>query len=213
MKLTKLAALVISATSAMSGVSSAAVIGVNVFANGTVGLIGLQGSTAISGRVIIVSTTADIGTALSTNLSPLLTLTPPDAATTSVEFNNALTLSLGTTNATSPGIIRSANFANGAISSLGSVEVGAAGNFSYMLVVAESEGNVNGFGVYTNAAFPSLGAITFNPAAVGDGLGIGTSTLASGIGYQLAPVTIIPEPSAALLGALGALGLLRRRRI
>ena len=40
-------------------------------------------------------------------------------------------------------------------------------------------------------------------------LGVGTSTYsATGTsGFQL-----VPEPSAALLGALGALGLLRRRR-
>ena len=206
MKLPKLVALVISATAAMSGVSSAVVIGVNVFGNASVGLIGLEGSTAISGRVVIVSTTADIGTSLFNNLSPLL-LSP---TTTSGQFNDALALSIGTTSATSPGIVRTANFTNGAVTSLGSSEVGAAGNFSYMVVVAESDGNVTGLGAYTNAAYPSLGTLTFNPNAVADGIGIGTSVLAGGIGYQLAPV--IPEPSAALLGALGALGLLRRRR-
>jgi hypothetical protein len=211
MKLTKLAALLITATAAMSGVSSAVSVGVNVFANGSVGLIGLSGVTAISGRVIILSTTSDIDSALSTNLSPLLTLTPPDT-TTSTEFNNALALSIGSTSAGSPGIVRTANFTNGAVSSLGATEIGTAGNFSYMLVVAESGGEVSGFGIYKNAVFPGLGTLTFNPNAVGDGIGIGTSTLASGIGYQLAPVVAIPEPSAALLGAIGALGLLRRRR-
>ncbi len=39
----------------------------------------------------------------------------------------------------------------------------------------------------------------------------GTSTYAQGV--QMIATNIVPEPSAALLGALGALGLLRRRRI
>jgi len=50
-------------------------------------------------------------------------------------------------------------------------------------------------------AFGSVGVF------VGNASGLGTSTYTT---LQLAP---IPEPSAVLLGAIGALGLLRRRRI
>jgi hypothetical protein len=50
-------------------------------------------------------------------------------------------------------------------------------------------------------AFGLFGSFT------GDASGFGSST------YQTLQLQPIPEPSAALLGALGALGLLRRRRI
>jgi len=48
-----------------------------------------------------------------------------------------------------------------------------------------------------------------NVSPVKDGIMFGTL---STIGYQPVPEPSAPEPSAALLGALGALGLLRRRR-
>jgi hypothetical protein len=53
----------------------------------------------------------------------------------------------------------------------------------------------------TSASVPTIGtlrSVTTQPLAP-------TNTFANG-------VVLIPEPSAALLGALGALGLLRRRR-
>jgi len=210
MKKTKLAAIMIAATVAMSGVSSAVVLSLNAFANGSVGLIGLQGNTAQAGRAIFITSTTDISGAIFSNLNSLLAGVSP---TTSATFNAALAAAIGGTSATSPGIVRTANFAAGAISSLGNTELGAVANNTYFVLVSETAGNVNGFGAYRGTAVPSLGAVTFNPTNAQDGIGIGTSVLASGVGFQLAPVVIIPEPSAALLGAIGALGLLRRRRI
>jgi MYXO-CTERM domain-containing protein len=79
-----------------------------------------------------------------------------------------------------------------------------------MILSGESGGLVNAIGAYKGPIVPSLGAVTFNPTNSSDSIGIGTSVFTAGSpnsGFQL-----IPEPSAALLGALGALGLLRRRR-
>jgi hypothetical protein len=58
-----------------------------------------------------------------------------------------------------------------------------------------------------------VGALSLTSATLTD-LGQGTSVYAATgtSGFQLASIPV-PEPSAALLGALGALGLLRRRRI
>jgi hypothetical protein len=55
----------------------------------------------------------------------------------------------------------------------------------------------------TNAIF----TLTFSGGATSTGTGGGQETLVDNIG-----ITIVPEPSALLLGALGMLGLLRRRR-
>lgn len=43
-------------------------------------------------------------------------------------------------------------------------------------------------------------------------LGTGAATAAGTLGQSLSSISVIPEPSSALLGAIGALGLLRRRR-
>jgi hypothetical protein len=209
MKKTKLAAIVIAATAAMSGVSSAVSLSLLGFANTSVGLITLEGATGQSGRAIFIATTADINTSIFNNLNPLLV-----AGTTSAQLNTALATAIGTTSGTSPGIVRTFNFSGSAMSTTGSVELGAIGNNTYLVLVSETGGLVNGFGAYTGADVPSLGSVTFNPANAGDSIGIGTSVFAgpagpAASGFQLAAV---PEPSAALLGALGALGLLRRRR-
>lgn len=54
------------------------------------------------------------------------------------------------------------------------------------------------------------------PAIISDGLGTFTGDPGGGAGsggYVTLKLAVVPEPSAAVLGALGALGLLRRRRI
>lgn len=110
--------------------------------------------------------------------------------------------------ATDPGSVRSVGFTNGALTSSAATEVGASGNRMYVWMQS-TDGN--SYGAFKgNALVPSVGAISLTSATLGD-LGIGTSVYsATGTsGFQLASV---PEPSAALLGAIGALGLLRRRR-
>lgn len=203
MKKLSLVAIMVATTAALSGVSSAVTLSLTGLSTSATGLITLSGNT-VSGRAIFVSTTADISASTFNLLSPLLT-----GETSSAEFDAALASAIGTTTGGSPGIIRTATFTNGALTSTGTAEFGDVGNKTYMFLVAESAGNVSGFGSYTGANAPSLGAVTFNPGTAGDSIGIGTSVS----GFQLAPVVGIPEPSAALLGAIGALGLLRRRRI
>ena len=44
-------------------------------------------------------------------------------------------------------------------------------------------------------------------------IGIALPTAGTNNGFKMGELSVIPEPSAALLGVLGALGLLRRRRI
>ena len=84
--------------------------------------------------------------------------------------------------------------------------------------MAESGGFITGIGAYTGSNAPASGAVTFNPAGSGDSLGIGTSVFAAATTGPTQPVSgfqlksAIPEPSTALLGAISALGLLRRRR-
>ncbi|MCP5543557.1 MAG: hypothetical protein H7A49_06580 [Akkermansiaceae bacterium] len=116
-----------------------------------------------------------------------------------------------------PGAIRSnIAFTNGAVTSPGAAELGAVGNKTYVWM--SSNDNLS-YGLFQGPNVPSLGAVTLNSATMTEDL-IGTSTF-SGIagttsgpdtasGFQLA---FVPEPSAALLGAFGALGLLRRRRV
>jgi len=109
------------------------------------------------------------------------------------------------------------------MTSTGSVQLGNAANSTYLFLVSEASGIITGIGAYTGSAVPNAGSVTFNPAFAGDSLGIGTSVLAAATttpsvqpvsGFQLkSAVAAIPEPSAALLGAIGALVLLRRRRI
>jgi len=84
----------------------------------------------------------------------------------------------------------------------------------------------------TNWTLPSTdtGTLTLNAAGTGTYYATGTSTTATQLGagfftgtgtaadtgstaVRSAQFQVVPEPSAALLGALGALGLLRRRRI
>jgi Transposase IS200 like len=66
----------------------------------------------------------------------------------------------------------------------------------------ENDYNANPFG----GVAPIIGSI--NPSAfTGDPAGLGGGT------YSALQLVAVPEPSAALLGAIGALGLLRRRRI
>jgi hypothetical protein len=55
----------------------------------------------------------------------------------------------------------------------------------------------------SNAIF----TLTFSGGATSTGTGGGQETLVDNIG-----ITVVPEPSAAFLGSLGMLGLLRRRR-
>ena len=231
----KLMSLFVAATAVFSSTSHAVTLSLAGIANTTVGLITLDpdnrapfppaavtdnaGRAAVSGRAIFVSTT-DALTGVAASMNALLAV----VTSTPGAFDTALTTLIGATTTTDPGIVRNATFAAGVLASTGSVDLGNSGNSTYLFLVAESGGFITGIGAYTGSAVPTTGSVTFNPAFAADGLNVGTSVLSAATtanpptvpftqpvsGFQLAAA--VPEPSAALLGALGALGLLRRRR-
>ena len=218
--------LFVAATAALSNTSEAVTLSLAGISNTSVGLITLDPiesptvalRSAVSGRAIFVSVTTSL-TGVATSMDALLA----SATSTSAQFDTALAALIGSTNATtSPGIVRSTTFTSGAMTSTGSVQLGNAANSTYLFLVSEESGIITGIGAYTGSAVPNAGSVTFNPAFAGDSLGIGTSVFAAATtgptqpvsGFQLkSAVAAIPEPSAALLGAIGALVLLRRRRI
>lgn len=198
---TKLIATIIAATAALANVSHAVTVNLAGIANATTGLITLDGSVT-SGRAIFVSTTgADVRNGGNAAFQSILTM-----GGSSADFDAALTTLIDATSATSPGIVREVSFVDGVLLSTGPQELGNVGNFTHLFLVSESGGSVSGIGAYTGPDVPPLGAVTINANTAGDEIGIGTSTG----GFQL--VAVVPEPSVALLGMLGALGLVRRRR-
>ena len=183
------------------GVANAVSLTTNIFANTAVGLI----TTLISGTRLGVTGSAYLYTSttqISGDLSAVNTLAEFQALMT----NDTLAVA-GRQNLT---------VTNGALTSTGTnTELGTIGNNVY-LWIQSSDGN--SYGLYQGADIPSLGTYTLTPAGTSDLIGTSVFAAASAggnvvSGYQLAFTAPIPEPSAALLGALGALGLLRRRRI
>lgn len=181
------------------------------------------GRVAVSGRAIFLSVTTSL-TGVAASMNALLA----SATTTPLQFDTALNSLITSQNTldatTNPGIVRTIAYASGALTSSGSVQLGNSSNKTYLFLVAEAGGFITGIGAYTGPNVPTSGSVTFTVTSAGDTLGVGTSVLApattQGVGvpftqvisgYQLAAA--VPEPSAALLGAIGALGLLRRRRI
>jgi hypothetical protein len=216
----KLLSVIVAATAAASSTSNAVVIALGGVANTatSIGLItldpdgaGANPRAAVSGYAIFVSVTSSLS-GVDTSMNSLLA----SGTTTKSQFDTALSTLIGSTSATSPGIVRNATFTNGVLTSSGNVELGSISNKTYLFLVSEANSYITGIGAYTGANVPSTGAVTFNSANAGDTLGVGTSVLAAASGglpisgFQLAYA--VPEPSAALLGAVGALGLLRRRR-
>ena len=190
MKLTSL----ILALVATLGSASAVSIGITGIANTTVGFATLgTSSTLVSGNVYFFSSATDLAPS---SLVGILQAPDPVAFFAS---------QLGA----DPGQFRVTAFTNGAFTSSGAAEVGAAGNNLNMLIVGSGNASI---GAYQNIDAPALGTVVMNPSNMTEDL-LGTSTLTAvgGInsGFQLVAV---PEPSAALLGALGILGLIRRRR-
>jgi len=140
------------------------------------------------------------GTAYIYSSSTQLASVDPITTTTRAAFESLLTLD--------PGAVRSAiAFTSGLVTSSGTTELGAVGNRLYVWM---SSGDGLSYGAYKGIVVPALGGIVMNSGTLTD-LGVGTSTY-SAVGTSGFQLAYIPEPSAALLGALGALGLLRRRR-
>lgn len=236
----KLLSVFLAATALIATNSNAATIALAGVANSSVGFITLDadnaapfgtgsvvgetaGRTLVSGRAIFVSVTTAL-TGVSASMNALLAVSNSTPANFDTALNALITAGNTIVAATNPGIVRSTTFAAGALTSTGSVQMGDVGNKTYLFLVAEAGGFITGIGAYTGSNVTSPGSVTFNPAGAGDTLLVGTSVLAAATtagpgvpftqpisGFQLAAA--VPEPSAALLGAIGALGLLRRRRI
>ena len=148
--------------------------------------------------VLIPPLTNVTGTAYIYSSSTQLASVNPLTTTTRAAFESLLALD--------PGAVRSAiPFINGAVVSSGSVELGAVGNRMYLWM---SSTNGDYYGAYKGIVVPALGSVVMNSDSVTD-LGVGTSVYSADGNscFQL-----VPELSAALLGALGSLGFLRRRR-
>ena len=176
------------------GFASAASYNTTVIANASVGLITEGVSDTLSnGNIYVYSSTVD--------------LAPADLA--GIETSGDYVAFFEAAITATPGLARGpVAYVAGAVTSFGPAEMGNPGNFNYLLI----DGG-DWVGVYQGQSTPGVGAITFNPSLITEDL-VGTSTPtvvgATNSGFQL--VTGIPEPSITLLGALGVLGLLRRRR-
>ena len=208
-------AILAAATASFTASSSAATIGLAAAANSTVGMITI-GADNVSGEAVFVSTTTEL-TGISAAMQTLLA----SSMTTPADFQSTLATLIGSTSSTSPGIVRNnVAFAAGVLQTNVNANMGSVGNFTYLFLVGETGGFVTGIGSYAGRTVPALGAIMFNPLTSNDTPGVGTSVfggIAGTSGFQLSPTAFdsaaVPEPSAALLGALGVLSLLRRRRI
>lgn len=176
------------------GAANAAVITTTLIANNSanVGLI----TTMVTGSLTNVT-----GTAYLYSTPTILTTAQVAGVTTRSAFEALI--------AATPGQLRNVAFTNGAVTSSVQIEAGAAGNASY-LWLESTDGK--SYGLYSGATVPSIGALTFNSATSADLIGTSIYSATGTSGYQLA-FTVIPEPSAALLGAAGVLVLLRRRRV
>lgn len=183
------------------GSAQAVSIGMTAIANTTVGLVtkspgSFPAPTNVlaSGNLYLFSSATDL---TPTSLEGILQSANPLAF-----FAAAL--------GADPGQVRGPiAFTNGAFTSSGATEVGAAGNNTY-LFIATADGY---YGAFQNIDAPALGTVVMNPSNMTEDL-LGSSTLASvsgtNSGFQL--VQAGPEPSTALLSLLGIVPLVRRRR-
>lgn len=178
-----------------------------------VGALSCGAANAVTLANVLIANTADNVGLITTLVSgPLANVTGTAYIyATSVDLSAASVTGINTRLgfealiANDPGSIRSVAFTNGAVTSNVSNDLGVAGNKTYVWMNSADESI---FGLYQGPNVPSVGSVTLNSATMTEDL-IGTSTYtATGTsGFQL-----VPEPSAALLGAIGALALLRRRR-
>ena len=190
---TKLFSMVVVAALS-SGAANAVSLATTFIANtsNNVGLV----TTLVTGNNVAATGVGYIYST-STNLSALNV----SSVTTRAAFEALIT--------NDPGVVRSSiAFTSGAVTSTGSVNLGAVGNIVYLWLQTTDASNI---GLYKDASVvPSVGAVTINSATMNDLIGTSNYTASGTSGFQLAPA--VPEPSAALLGAFGVLGLLRRRR-
>ena len=202
MKIKLIGFAVVSALSC--GAASAVTLTTTLIANTStnVGLITTLVSgvnTAATGTAYIYSTSTELSAAnVATNISSFI-LANPGVSYSRTSFEALL--------ANDPGVVRSAvAFTSGLVTSSASTNIGAVANKTYVWM-STSNGS---YGIFQGPNVPSVGAVTLNSATMTEDLaGTSTYTASGTSGFQL---VTIPETSTALLGAIGALGLLRRRR-
>ena len=169
----------------------------------TGGTISVGADATVGGRAIVVSTTAEIAGDIPTAFDSILT-----SGGSSGDFDAALSGLIG---ADPTGQVFDTTFAGGTLffntGTSGGTEVGPVGNNTYLFLVAETGGQVDGIGAFQGGDVVALGSIIYSPAGTTAALGSN-----GGGGFALAEVNAVPEPTVALLGALGVLGMLRRRR-
>jgi len=191
------------AAAMFGGVANAATIAVTVIANNTstIGNITAGASaTLLTGSAYVYVSSTELTASQFTSFSTTYT-TVADAKT-----GFEALLASGTSTA-----LRSPTFTSGIIASPGNLTL-TPGDKSYVFFASGDY-----FGIYQGSNVPGSGAVTINPATNIEDL-VGTSTVqlipstTTYSGFQLVQLAPVPEPSAALLGMLGALGLLRRRR-
>lgn len=189
------------------GMANAVTLATNIFANATTaGLV----TTTLDGTPAAPRSTVS-GSAYLYSSSVQITALQVTTVTSRAQFEELLITNGGTA-------LRTTTITNGAITPLSgtdaNLDVGAAGNNVYVWM-QNTAGTT--YGLFQSADVPNLGSLNITPtSATGDW--IGTSVLSAAGTDPVTPISgwqlySIPEPSAALLGALGALGLLRRRRI
>ncbi len=179
-----------------SGAANAVSLTTNIFANN-------------SNNVGFVTTSGDIPRSLVTGLgffyssSTELTLANVSGVTTRTGFEALITAD--------PGAVRSSlAITNGALQSTGAAELGAVGNNLY-LWLQSTDGSL--YGLYkSNADVPALGTVTITSATMGNLIGTSEYVANAAGGTSSSGFQLVPEPSVALLGALGVFGLIRRRR-
>jgi MYXO-CTERM domain-containing protein len=107
---------------------------------------------------------------------------------------------------------------NGAISTAFGVDPLAGGTHGMRMEwTASTKTAIFTFDALNDGIYNGVNDFTFTRNATANGFTSTTSQLivggANGLVFDNISVTVVPEPSAALLGGLGVLGLLRRRRI
>ncbi|MEO5712858.1 MAG: PEP-CTERM sorting domain-containing protein [Luteolibacter sp.] len=194
----------------MSGFATAATVNVNGYINVNFTTNAAQASTLGSGY------TAKVGRYTGGTLLTTATFTEINAAWTNVGNYTFATAAAGSINGGFKG--NAISFADTAGLAGTNVWLWVTNGSNQNLVMQATTSAVGDFLFKADGDIPNGGNLAVSTAArPGWQLSLGTFTTSGanstyGGSYVLNTAAVVPEPSAALLGAFGAVGLLRRRR-